>query len=72
MDVGMPIGEFAKKLVFSFGRAFLGAFLVLVPGILAAPNLTAGRAALLAAAIGGLTAGVRALQVFFPGVDSHA
>lgn len=68
----MNVNDFVKKLAFSFGRAFLGVFLALVPGILAAPNLTAGKAAAVAAVAAGLTAGVRALQVFFPGVDPHA
>lgn len=68
----MTAQTFAKKVLFSFVRAFLGAFLVLVPGVLAAPNWTAGKAALVAAVVASATAGVRALQVFFPGVDSHA
>lgn len=68
----MSAEEFAKKVAFSFGRAFVGSFVVLVPGILAAPNFTAGKAAAVAAVIAALTAGVRAVQVFFPGVDSHA
>ncbi len=68
----MSAEAFAKKVAFSFIRAFIGAFLVLVPGILAAPNWTAGKSAVVAAVIGALTAAVRAVQVFFPGVDSDA
>lgn len=68
----MDVHDFVKKLGFSFLRAFLGAFVAGVPGILAVPNFTAGKAALVAVGIASLTAGFRAVQVFLPGVDSHA
>jgi hypothetical protein len=56
---------FSGTLLDSFVRAFLGAFLVLAPGVLDAPNLAEGRALFTAAIVAAVTAGVRALQGFF-------
>lgn len=50
------------KLVLSFVRAFVGAFIVLVPGILAAPDFNTAKALAIAAVIGAFTAALRALQ----------
>lgn len=49
-------------LLDSFARAFLASLLVLVPGVLNAPNLSEGKALAVAALIAAVTAGVRALQ----------
>lgn len=68
----MSAEDFAKKVAFSFARAFLGAFAVGVTGVLDAPNWEAGKAALVALVIASAVAGVRTVQVLFPGVDSHA
>jgi hypothetical protein len=56
---------FAKKVALSFGRAFLGAFVVLAPGIWLAPDLNTGKAAAVAALMAGVAAGLRAVQVLF-------
>jgi hypothetical protein len=56
---------FAKKVALSFGRAFLGAFVVLAPGIWLAPDLNAGKAAAVAAVVAGVAAGLRAAQALF-------
>jgi len=48
----------------SFTRAFVGVFITVWLGWLAAPDWSAWRAVLLAAVIGAVTAGVRALQGF--------
>jgi hypothetical protein len=53
---------FLLKIAWSFGRAFLAAFLVGVTGVLASPNWSAAKAALVALAIAAVTAGVRAVQ----------
>lgn len=50
----------------SFLRAFLAAMVVLVPGILAAPNVHEGTAMAWAASASALIAGLRAIQVFVP------
>jgi hypothetical protein len=54
--------DFIKKLAWSFGRAFLGSFIVGIAGIAVVPDLSAAKALLLAAATGALTAGFRAVQ----------
>lgn len=46
----------------SFVRAFVGAFLVAVLGVLNAPDLQTAKALLVAAIVGAVTAGIRALQ----------
>ena len=50
------------RYVDSFARAFLGTFLVLVQGVLNAPDLNAAKAAAVAAVAGAITAGLKALQ----------
>lgn len=58
-----------KKLAWSFGRAFVAAFVVGIAGIAEVPNLSAAKALVLAAATGALVAGVRAIeQVVLPKV----
>ena len=51
-----------KKLAWSFGRAFVGTFIVGIAGIAVVPDLNAAKALLLAAATGAFTAGVRAVE----------
>jgi hypothetical protein len=46
----------------SFVRAFVGVFLTMWAGWLAAPDMSTWKSAVLAATIGAITAGVRALQ----------
>lgn len=55
---------FLLKITLSFVRAFVAAFAAGAGGILAVPNLTAAKAALLALSVAALTAGVRAVQHF--------
>lgn len=50
----------------SFLRAFGGALIVLLPGILAAPDLTGAVALGIAALIASIAAGLKAIQVFVP------
>ena len=50
----------------SFLRAFVGSLIVLLPGMLAAPNLTGAVALGIAALIASLAAGLKAVQVFVP------
>jgi hypothetical protein len=50
----------------AFGRAFLVAFLLAATGILTAPNLSAAIAMSVAALVGALSMGLRAIQVFIP------
>lgn len=63
---------FWKKVGLSFVRAFLGAFIILAPGIWLAPDLNAAKAAGVAAILAGLTAGVRALQALFTNLEPTA
>lgn len=63
-----PYGEYIS----SFVRAFLGAFIVSVLGILDAPDLHTLKAAAFAALTGALAAGVRALQGYFTAGDVPA
>lgn len=56
---------FLKKVALSFVRAFVGSLLVLIPGVLASPDFSSGKASAIAALIAAATAGVRALQFFF-------
>jgi len=57
--------EFAKKVGLSFVRAFAASLIVLLPGILAAPDLSAAKGLAVAALIAAVTAGIRAIQHFF-------
>jgi hypothetical protein len=50
----------------SFLRAFLGSFVVLAPGILAAPNLNRAVALGIAAVMASIAAGLRTLQHLVP------
>jgi hypothetical protein len=50
----------------AFLRAFVGSMLVLLPGVLAAPNLNEFRGAGIAALIASLTAAFKVLEVFVP------
>jgi hypothetical protein len=68
-EIDMALNEYlgnaeriGLKLVLSFVRAFVAAFIVLVPGILAAPDFNAGKAAAIAALVGALAAAARAVQ----------
>lgn len=58
-----------KRILWTFVQAFGGAFFVLAPGIWKAPNMQEAKAALVAAAIAGIAAGVSAVKnyVFAPG-----
>jgi hypothetical protein len=58
---GGKYGELAN----SFVRAFLGAFLTSIIGILDAPDLSTLKSVAFAALVGALTAGIRAVQGFF-------
>ncbi len=53
------------KYLDSFARAFIGTFLTLVIGVLNAPDLGTAKSLLVAALVGAVAAGVRALQAFF-------
>lgn len=53
---------FLKRVALSFLRAFAVSLLVFATGFLQAPNWNDARAAWVAALIGALTAGVRAIQ----------
>lgn len=62
------VGEKYGVFVDSAARAFLGSLLVLLPGVLDAPNLSESKALLIAAIIAAVTSAVRALQgLFTPG-----
>lgn len=50
----------------SFLRAFGGSLIVLLPGVLAAPNLDAAVGLGIAALVAALAAGLKAIQVFVP------
>lgn len=50
----------------SFLRAFVGSLVILLPGVLAAPNLDGAVALGIAALIASIAAGLKAIQVFVP------
>lgn len=50
----------------SFLRAFVGSLLVLLPGVLAAPNLSEMQGLGVAALISSVAAAIKAIQVFIP------
>lgn len=52
------------KIADSFTRAFLGSLIVLLPGVLNAPDLSTAKGLGTAAIIGAFTAGIRAIQGF--------
>lgn len=69
LQVFVPSVSFAKVMdqpyaawVDSFARAFLGVFITLLTGWLAAPDWSTWKSGLTAVLIGAVTAGVRALQ----------
>lgn len=64
--------KFAKKVGLSAARAFLGAFVALAPGIWMAPDLSAAKAAAVAAVVAGLTAAFRAVQALFTNLEPSA
>jgi len=59
-------------LLDSFARAFLGSFVVLLQGVLASPDFDTGKAALIAALIAAVTAGIRAVQGLFTSGEEPA
>lgn len=63
---------FWKKVALSALRAFLGAFVVLAPGIWLAPDLNTAKAAGIAAVVSGITAAVRAVQALFTNLEPTA
>lgn len=62
----------AGALLDSFSRAFLASFLVLLEGVLAAPDFDAGKSLFVAALIAAVTAGVRAVQGLFTSGEEPA
>lgn len=50
----------------SFIRAFASSILILIPGVLSAPDLSASKALAAAALISGIVSGIKAVQVFVP------
>jgi hypothetical protein len=65
-------GNKYAPIVDSALRAFVGAIIVLLPGILNAPDLSTAKGLATAALIAGVTAVVRALQGFFTAGDVPA
>lgn len=59
-----------EKAGASFLRAVVGSALVLIPGILNAPDKTTAIALAIAASYATLAAGLRAIQVFIPGITT--
>lgn len=55
-------GDTYRRVAWTAGQAFLAAFLILAPGILAAPNLNEGKALLVAAITGGVAAALSAVK----------
>ena len=62
----MSLKTVFEKAALSFARAFGVAFLVASTGILHSPNLVTAKAALLAALVGALAAGFKAVQLYVP------
>jgi hypothetical protein len=56
----VPIRDEARKVAKHFVTSFTGTFLVLLPGVYAAPNFSAAKAAAVAAVVAAFTAAVRA------------
>ncbi len=56
--------DLVERALWTFAQAFLGAFIVLAPGIWAAPNLANAKAAAAAAVAAGLAAGISALKTY--------
>jgi hypothetical protein len=72
LDFNSGYGLLAKQVVLSFVRAFVGSLIVLVPGILAAPDFSTAKALGIAAVIAAFTAGLRAVQALFARGDHPA
>jgi hypothetical protein len=51
-----------KRTAWTFVQAFLAAVVILLPGILAAPNLSEAKGLVTAALVAGLAAGLSALK----------
>lgn len=56
--------DLAERAAWTFAQAFLGAFVVLAPGIWASPNLQNAKAAGISALAGGLAAGISAVKTY--------
>jgi hypothetical protein len=56
--------DLVERAAWTFAQAFLSTFVVLAPGIWAAPNLNNAKAAAIAAVTGAMAAGVSALKTF--------
>jgi hypothetical protein len=54
--------DWVRQTIWSAGRAFVGAVIVLIPGILAAPSFNTEKALVVAAIFAGATAAVRVVQ----------
>jgi hypothetical protein len=54
--------EKVRTVIWSAGRAFVGAVIVLIPGILAAPSFNTEKALVVAAIFAGAVAAVRVVQ----------
>lgn len=54
--------QIGLKLLLSFARAFVGALIITLPGVLASPDFSTGKALAISALVGAVTAGVRAVQ----------
>ena len=64
LDFNSGYGLLAKRVALSFVRAFVGSLIILLPGILAAPDFSAAKALSISALIAAATAGVKAVQEF--------
>lgn len=62
LDFRSYMGEFAGNLMNAFVRAGLGAFLTAIAGWLAMPNFETWKSVLIGAIVGGINAGLRAIQ----------
>lgn len=54
--------DLVKRAAWTFGQAFIASFIVLAPGILAAPNLATVRALGISALLASVAAGLSALK----------
>lgn len=62
------MNKFLFAVMTSFGRVFLVTFLLAATGILTAPDLETAFGLSLAALVASIVAGLRAIQVFIPGL----
>lgn len=56
--------DLIERAVWTFIQAFLGAFVVLAPGILSAPNLANAKALAVSAIAAALAAGISAVKTY--------